>query len=156
MGLIKKYLDYRKQREINVNRVMSSERKELKTTLHNKSMLEVVEFINSKNHSSSIITNDYYYYKSDIYKSIQATYISQYISESLILDVHTEYKDSKEYNKPNIKINKKVYLLNQIVSYEIREKSFLLKFNDSSSLWLGSDNDEEFKFIKKVIYSLPI
>lgn len=156
MGLIKKYLDYRKQREINVNRVMSSERKELKTTLHNKSMLEVVEFINSKNHSSSIITNDYYYYKSDIYKSIQATYIAQYITESLILDVHTEYKDSKEYNEPNIKINKQVYLLNQVVSYEIRDKSFLLKFNDGSNLWIGSDNIDDMSFIKKVIYSLPI
>ena len=35
MGLIKKYLDYRKQREININRVISSERKELKSTYIN-------------------------------------------------------------------------------------------------------------------------
>lgn len=156
MGLIKKYLDYRKQREININRVMSSERKELKTTLHNKSMLEIVEFINSKNHNSSIITNDYYYGKSDTYKSIRVEYISHYITESLILDVHIEYKDSKDYNEPNIKINKKVYLLNQVVSYEIRDKSFLLKFNDGSNLWVGSDNLDDMSFIKKVIYSLPI
>lgn len=156
MGLIKKYLDYRKQRKVNINRVMSSERKELKTTLHNKSMLEIGDFINLKNHRYSIITNDYYYSKSDIYKSIHATYISQYITESLILDVHIEYKDSKEYNEPNIKINKKVYLLNQAVSYEIRDKSFLLKFNDGSNLWVGSDNLDDMSFIKKVIYSLPI
>lgn len=156
MGLIKKYLDYRKQREININRVMSSERKELKTTLHNKSMLEIVEFINSKNHNSSIITNDYYYGKSDTYKSIRAEYISHYITESLILDVHIEYKDSKDYNEPNIKINKQVYLLNQVVSYEIRDKSFLLKFNDGSDLWVGSDNLDDMTFIKNVIYSIPI
>lgn len=156
MGLIKKYLYYRKQREININRVMSSERKKLKTNLHNKSMLEIVELFNFKNHSSSIITNDYYYYKSDIYKSIRAGYISQYITESLILDVHIEYKDSKEYNEPNIKINKQVYLLNQVVSYEIRDKSFLLKFNDGSDLWVGFDNLDDMSFIKKVIYSLPI
>lgn len=156
MGLIKKYLDYRKQREININRVISSERKELKSTLHNKSMLEIGDFINLKNHSYSIITNDYYYGKSDIYKSIRAGYISQYITESLILDVHIEYKDSKEYNEPNIKINKKVYLLNQVVSYEIRDESFLLKFNDGCDLWIGSDNIDDMSFIKKVIYSLPI
>lgn len=154
MGLIKKYLDYRKQREINIDRINNTDKEEVKELLYRKSLSEIIDFEENTQLNSYIITNSEYAVWDKNYKYVELA--SNYITKEVVLDLELHFADGIDRDKPNIKINKKVYMLNQVVSYEIREKSFLLKFNDSSSLWLGSDNDEEFKFIKKVIYSLPI
>lgn len=156
MGLISRYRNYRKQLGMNKQRLNNTTRDGVKELLHNKAILEIVDFMNNTKEKKYVINNDYEFRTWEYPISISARYISQYITNDTVLDVEVNYEDSHKRNEPDIYIKSTVYLLNQVVKYERRSKSFILHFNDKSSLWIDNSDINNKEFINRIVYGLPI